>query len=115
MTSPPESPFDEERQATDMIQVCMRQQNVVDGRGVKSKWRGIVFLQFAAALEHAAVDQNADAAGLQQMTGAGDGFRSAVKGQIHGESSLGSTRSVPRFSCHPKIPDQMLSAVSANQ
>ena len=98
-----------------MIQVSMRQQDIVDGRGVKSKRSGIVFLQFAAALEHAAVDQNADAAGLQQMTGAGDGFRSTVKGQIHGGSSLGSSRSVPRVSCHPKIPDQILSAVSANQ
>ena len=55
-----------------MIQVCMGQQYVVDGGGIKAEWSGIFLVQLAATLMEPAVDQDPLPSTFDQMTGAGD-------------------------------------------
>jgi len=54
-----------------VVKVGMRQEQVVNGRRVKSEFIGIVLFEFAAALVKPAVNKDALAAALKQVTGTG--------------------------------------------
>jgi hypothetical protein len=60
----------------------MGEQDVIDGRRIEAKRRGVVFAEFMSALMQPAVDQYALAGAFQQMAGTGDAAVGAVKGNF---------------------------------
>ncbi|HEV2547474.1 MAG TPA: hypothetical protein VGU20_09060 [Stellaceae bacterium] len=75
-----ESPADEKRQPSAVVEMGMRQQYAIDRLGIEPERVGILLGQLAAALEQAAVDENAAPQALEHMTGAGNASVGAMKG-----------------------------------
>jgi hypothetical protein len=50
-----------------MIEVGMSQEHIIDAGGIKAEWLLILFVQLAATLMHAAVDQDFLARALDHM------------------------------------------------
>src|SRR5579863_3485642 len=75
----PESPLHEQRQASAVVKMGMRQQNEIDLACVEAERSGVFLVEFAATLQHAAVNQNLLAGGLKQVAGAGDVAVGTVK------------------------------------
>jgi hypothetical protein len=71
--------FDQQWNASAMIEVGVRQQQKVDARRIKAEVIGVLFLEFPAALVKAAVNQDAFAGALQQVAGAGHTLCGTVK------------------------------------
>ena len=92
----------------------MRQQQEVDACGIEPQLGGVLFLQFAPALEHAAVDQQALAGALEQVAGTGDVAVGAVEGKFH-HAAPGPKISLPLLRYHAVMLFQIDAASSANQ
>ncbi len=111
----------QQRQPPAMIEMRVGKQHEVDATRIEAERLGVLALQRAPALQQAAIDQDALAAGFEQVAGAGDGARGAVERQLHGASfsaggtGSGRSRGVPLASYQRRMPAQMSSAVSANQ
>ena len=74
-----EAALDEQRQAPAVVEMGVGQQQEVDCRGVEAEGLGILLIELAPALIHAAVDQDAAAGALDQVAGAGDAAVGAVE------------------------------------
>ena len=72
-----------QRDAPAMVEMGVGQQQRVDRRRVEAERRRVFVVEVAAALEEAAVDENALAAGLDEMARAGDVAIGAVEGDLH--------------------------------
>ena len=72
-----------QRYAPAMVEMGVGQQQHIDRRGVEPERRPVFVVEFTAALEEAAVDKQALAAGLDEMARAGDVAVGAVKGDLH--------------------------------
>ena len=80
-----ESAFDQQRDATDVIDMRMTEHQRINTGGIKRKCLEIACLGRAAALDHAAVEQDALARRFEQMTGASDfAARRTVEVDPHG-------------------------------
>ena len=66
----------------------MREQQEINGGGVKTEVVGIVLDHFPAALVEAAIHQYSLAGALQQVAGAGHTLRGTVKRYLHLPSSF---------------------------
>ena len=73
----------QQRHAPAMVEVGVGQQQYVDRRRVEAERRGVFVVEVAAALEEAAVDEDALAAGLDQVARAGDVAIGAVERNLH--------------------------------
>ena len=62
-----------------MVKMRVGQQHKIDGLGRKSERRGVVLVEFAAALKQAAIDQHAPAGAFDQVARSGDVAIRAVK------------------------------------
>ena len=62
----------EQRQAPAMIEMGVGEQDEVDRRRLEAEGVGVVLGEFAAALEHAAIDEDALSRAFDQVTGTGD-------------------------------------------
>src|SRR5579864_2089424 len=109
-----------------MIEMGVRQHHCVDRTRVEAEFGGILLVEVAATLDHAAIDEDAAAATrLDQVTRPGDAAVGAVEGQFHSPAGfagpqISSARpagssGVPRNSYHSRISRQMSAAVSAYQ
>ena len=78
-----EAAIHEKRQTTAMIQVCVRQQNEIDAARLEAERLGVLLTELAPALKQAAIDQNAFAGALDEVTGAGHPASSPVKFNSH--------------------------------
>jgi hypothetical protein len=65
-----ESALDQERQAAAMVQMCVGQQDVVDGGRVEAERFRILLVQLTSALIQAAIDQDVFSGALDHMAGA---------------------------------------------
>ncbi len=74
-----EAALGEQRQPPAMVEVGMGQEHEVDRRRLEAEGLGIVLGKLAAALEHAAIDEDALAGALDQMARAGDRAVGAVE------------------------------------
>ena len=72
------------RQQAAVIDVRMGQNDEIQTCGIKGKGLLVVLVGLAAALGHAAVDEEAAAMGLDQKAGAGDRLGRAVESDVHG-------------------------------
>ena len=66
----------------------MGQEHHVDRLGIEAEGLGIVLGKLAAALEHAAIDQDAFARRFDQVAGTGDGAVGAVERNLHARCLL---------------------------
>jgi hypothetical protein len=62
-----------------MVKMCMRKKHNIDGGGIEAEGGRIFLIEFAAALNHSAVDQNTLPRAFDQVAGAGDVLSSAMK------------------------------------
>ena len=72
-----------------VIDVGVGEQHEVECRGIEVERRPVLRERFMPTLKHAAVDQEAQAAGVYQEAGAGDFTRSAEKGDSHDPALYG--------------------------
>jgi hypothetical protein len=75
----PEAALDQQRHTPAVIEMGMGQQQEIDRLGLEAEGRGVLLLPLAAALIETAVGQDAGAEHLDEMAGAGDAARCAVK------------------------------------
>jgi hypothetical protein len=73
--------LDQQRNAAAVIEMRVRQQHEIDRGGIEAELGGIALLHRIAALEQAAIDEDALAAAFEQMARAGDLARGSVAGQ----------------------------------
>ena len=60
--------FRQQRQTSAMIEVGMRQQHIIDCRGIKTEGTGVFLRKFVATLVQAAIDQDTAAVAFDQVT-----------------------------------------------
>jgi len=78
-----EAGLDEEREATRVVDVRVAQDHGVDAAGLEGEGLPITLLVGPGALDESAVEQEAPAADLDEVTGPGDLTRAAVEGDLH--------------------------------
>src|SRR6266550_2662430 len=78
----PKASFYEQRKAAGMVKMRMRQKHDFYGGGIEAEGRRIFLIEFAAALNHSAVDQNTLSRAFDQVAGAGDVLGRAMKTQV---------------------------------
>jgi hypothetical protein len=81
---PAEAALHQEGQPAAMVEMGMRQEHAIERCGVESERSGIVLVELATALEQPAIDQDAAAAGLDEMAGTRDAPGGAVERELHG-------------------------------
>ena len=82
----------QQRNASAMIEMRVCEQQRVNRRGVEAERRSVLVVEVAAALEEAAIDENALAAGLDEMARAGDVAVGAVERDFHDGCAPGQRR-----------------------
>ena len=78
--------LDQQRHPAHMVDVGVAQHHGVQRAGIEGKGVFVARFGFAAALDQAAVQQDAPAGGLDQVHGPGDLARRAVEMDLHGNS-----------------------------
>jgi hypothetical protein len=74
-----EAPLDEQRHAAAVIEVRVREQYQIYAGGIEPERVRVLFVKLASTLVHAAVDQDAPPATLDQVAGAGHAAIGAVE------------------------------------
>src|SRR5580698_5325298 len=69
----------QERQPAAMVEVRVSEEHIIDAGGVKTERRGVVDVEFAAALKQTAIDQHAFARAFDQMARPGNVTIRSVK------------------------------------
>ncbi|MGH6967581.1 MAG: hypothetical protein ACREEL_07965 [Stellaceae bacterium] len=69
-----------------MVEMRVGQQQDIDRLRIEAERRGVLGVELAAALEHAAIDQHALAGNLDEMTRTGDVAIRAVERESHSRS-----------------------------
>ena len=74
---------DEERQQAAMVEVGVREHHGVERRGIDAQRHAVADRIGRPALEHPAIDEDPGAAGIDEVTRAGDGACPAEEGELH--------------------------------
>ena len=80
---PAKSSLDEERKAAAVVEMAVREEDGVDLAGLEREGFPVELRDLPAALEQAAVDEDAAAAGLDAVTAPGDGEGGSCAEELH--------------------------------
>ena len=91
----------EQRYPAAMIEVCVRQEEVIDLGRIEAEILGVLLVDLPGALVQAAVDQHAFSVAFDQVTGTGNAAISAMKGNVHTPSFRRTVDYSLRGACSP--------------
>ena len=77
---------DEAGNEADMVEMGVRQKEVIDPRRIEREWIEVVLLYFPSPLKEPAIEQNTDPTRLDQMARSGYRPRSSAKRYLHPSS-----------------------------